>query len=87
MNFQGFGGYPLSVFIITSVLGDFTDIDFRIEVCSKSLVMISGITIYYIQVLNFIEIMFGSICRINATYPGSNPQPKIAVRPASLKRS
>ena len=42
MNFQRTGCYPLSVFIITSVLGNFADVYFRIEVCSKCFMMITG---------------------------------------------
>ena len=61
MNFERSCLDPLSVFIKTSVLGDLPNIDFRIEVGSKSHSVISGITIYDIQILNFIEVMFGSI--------------------------
>ena len=68
MNFQRTGSYPFPVFIITSVLCNLADIDFRIEVCCKCLVVISGITIYNIQILNFVEIMFSCISCINTAY-------------------
>ena len=69
MDFQRLGGYPLAILIVTSVLRDFTNIDFRIEVRCKCLMMITCVAIYDIQILHFIEIMFGSICSINTTYP------------------
>ena len=68
MKFQRFGCNPFAVFIITSVLGNFADIDLRIEVCSKCLMMVSCITVDDIQILDFIEVMFGSISRIDTTY-------------------
>ena len=68
MNFQGSGGYPLSVFIITSVLGDFTDIDFRVKVRSECLVMVAGVAVDDIQILDFIEMMFRCISCIYSRY-------------------
>ncbi|CDC90223.1 unknown [Bacteroides faecis CAG:32] len=66
MNFQRTGCYPLSVFIITSVLGNFADVYFRIEVCSKCFMMITGITVHNVQILNFIEVMLCCIGSIDA---------------------
>ena len=68
MDFQRLGGNPFPVFVITSILCNFAYIDFWIEVCGKSLMMIACIAIDNIQVLDFIEVMFGCISRIDATY-------------------
>ena len=68
MKFQRLGGHPFAVFIITSVLSDFTDIDFGIEVGSKCLMMVTGIAIHNIQIMHFIKVVFSSIRRIDAAY-------------------
>lgn len=68
VEFQRLGSNPLSVFVITSVLCDFADVDFRIEVGSESLVVISGIAVYDVQVVDFIEMMFCCVCGIYSTY-------------------
>ena len=46
--FQRLGSDPLTVFIIASVLGDFADVDFRIEVGSEGFVVVAGITVHNI---------------------------------------
>ena len=65
MDFHRLRLHPLSVLVITSVLSNFADVDFRIEVCGKSLMMISRIAVHDVQVMDFIEIMFGRVCRIH----------------------
>ena len=68
MDFQRAGSYPLAVFIITSVLGNFADIDFRIEVGCKCFVVIAGITVYDVQILDFVEIMLGGVGGIDTAH-------------------
>ena len=67
VNFQRTGCHPLTILIITSVLSNFADIDFRIKVGSKCFMMISCITVYDIQILDFVEIMFGCIGCVDST--------------------
>ena len=69
MNFQRAGGYPFAVFIITAILSNFANIDFRIEIGSECLVVITGITVNDIQILYFIKVVFCRIGCINTTYP------------------
>ena len=76
MDFQWSGFHPVSVFIIPSVLGNLTDIDFRIEIGGKCLSVITGITIHYIQVLDFIKMMFRSISCKNSRYSRVKPAPQ-----------
>ena len=66
MDFHGLRLHPLSVLVITPVLRDFADVDFRIEVCGKSLMMVPRIAVHDVQVMDFVEIMFGRVCRIHA---------------------
>eukprot|EP00975_Prorocentrum_lima_P056312 11808615-Prorocentrum_lima.AAC.1 len=68
MNFQRTGSYPFAIFIIASVLRNFADVDFRIEVRSKCFMMVTRITVYNVQILNLIKIMFSCISGIDATY-------------------
>ena len=68
MNLQRTGCNPFAIFVVTSVLSYFTDIDFRVEVSCKCFMVVSRIAVYYIKILNFIEVMFGGIGCIDATY-------------------
>ena len=61
MNFQRTGLHPLTIFIITAILCNLADIDFRIEVGGKCHTMITGVTIYDIQIVDFIKMMFSRI--------------------------
>ena len=70
MNFVWFSFHPLSVFPVFPALRNLTDINFRIEVGSKSFTMITGITVHNIQIMNFVEVMFGCISSVNAGYSG-----------------
>ncbi len=71
--FQWFGGHPFAFFIITSVLSNFADIDFRIKIGSKRFVMVTGITVHNIQVVHLVKMMFCSVGCINTTYSRVEP--------------
>ena len=62
--------YVLPIFPIESLLSDFANVDFGIEVCCECLVMVAGIAVHDIQVLNFVEVMFGCICSEYACHSG-----------------
>ena len=68
MDTQRIGFLPFAIFVILTTLGNFTNIDFRIEIGRKSLVMVTGIAIDNIQILDLIEMMFGCISCINTRY-------------------
>ena len=68
MNFMRFCFNPYTIFPVFTPLSDFADINLRIKVGSKSFMMITGIAIYDIEVLNLVEMMFGSISGVNAGY-------------------
>ena len=68
MYFQWSCSYPFPVLIITSVLGNLADVDFRIEVRSKCFMVITGITIHDVQILDFIEIVLCSVSSVYTTY-------------------
>ena len=50
-----------TVLIVETFLGNLTDIDFRIEVCSESLVMVSSVTIHDVEVLYLVKVMLCSV--------------------------
>ena len=64
---------PFPVFEIFTPLGDLADIDFRIEVGCKCFVVVAGVAVHNIQVLDFIEMMFGRISRIYTCYTRIEP--------------
>ena len=82
VNLQRLSLNPFTIFVIKTLLSDLTDVDFRIEVCGKSLMVITGIAVYNVEILYLVEMMLGSISGEDARYTRVNPQPKIAVRPA-----
>ena len=65
VDFQRTGSYPFAIFIIASVLCNLANVDLRIEVCSKSLMMVTCIAVYNVQILNLIKIMFSCISSID----------------------
>ena len=68
MHAQRVGLYPLAVFIVESLLGDFSDIDFGIEVGGKSLVVVAGVAVNDVEGVNLVEVVLGSIGRIDAAH-------------------
>ena len=59
--FEGFGFNPLAVFPIETLLGNFANVDFGIEVGGKGLVVIAGVAVDNIEILYLVEVMFGRI--------------------------
>ena len=68
VELQGFRLHPLSVFPVESLLRNFADIDFWIEVGGKSLVMVAGIAVNDIEIVDFVKMMFGCVCRVYTGY-------------------
>ena len=67
MNFEGACFHPFTILIISTLLGNFANVYFRIKVSSESLMMVACITIYDIEVMHFVEIMFGGISSKHAS--------------------
>ena len=74
--FQRLGFYPFAVLIVKTFLRYFANIDLRIEVCSERFVVVTGITVYNIEVLNFIEVVLGGICSVDTTNSRIEPTAK-----------
>ena len=70
MNGHGIDFHPLAIFPILAALGDFADVDLRIEVGGKCLAMITGVAIDDVQIMDFIEIVFGGVCGVDACHTG-----------------
>ena len=66
VEFEWTGSNPLSVLPIASVLSDFADIDFRVEVSSESFVVVASVAIDDVEVVHFVEVVFSSICSVNS---------------------
>src|SRR5690554_7819062 len=54
-----------SIFIVTAVLSDFANINFWIEVRSKSFAMVTSVAVDNIQSIHFIEMVFFGVCGID----------------------
>ena len=91
VNLQRLGLHPLTVFPVESLLGDFADVNLRIEVGGESLMVVTGIAVHNVEILDFIEMVFGSIgsedardTRIEATTEDSGQTSlteAVAIRP------
>ena len=68
MNFERFGLYPLSVLPIQALLCNLADVNFRVEVGSKSFVVVTSIAIYDVEILYFVEVVLSSISGKDACY-------------------
>ena len=68
MNGQRFGFEPLSVFVVQAFLGYLAYVDFGIEVGCKGFVVVSGVAVDDVEIVNFVEMVLGSVCRVDATY-------------------
>ena len=67
VNLHRFGLDVLTVLIVKSLLGDFTNVDFGIEVGGECLVMVSGIAVHDVQIVDFIEVV---LCGISGKHAG-----------------
>ena len=61
MNLQRFRLNPLPVFIIESFLGNLTDIDFRIEVGSEGMMVVTGIAIDDVEIVDLVKVVLGGV--------------------------
>lgn len=50
------------------VLGDFVNVDFRVKVSCKCLIVVIVIIIDDIQVVDFVEVVFGGVGCVNVSY-------------------
>ena len=66
VNLQWLCLNPLAIFPIETLLGNLADINLRIEVSGESLMVVACVTVHDIQILNLLEMMLGSIGRIDA---------------------
>ena len=68
VNFERFSFNPTSVFTVKTFLSDFANVDFGIEVCGKSLVVVAGISVHNVEILNFVKVVLGSVGSVDACY-------------------
>ena len=65
VDLQRFCLDPLAIFIVESLLGNLADIDLGVEVCGEGVVMIASIAVHDVQIVDFVEVVFGCIGRID----------------------
>ena len=68
VNLQRFRFYPFPIFPIESFLGNLTDVNLRVEVGGECLVVVACVAVDDIEILNLLEVVLGSIGRIDAGY-------------------
>ncbi len=66
VNLQRLRLHPLAVLPVESLLCDFADVDLGVEVGGEGLVVVAGIAVYDVQILDFLEVVLGGVCRIDA---------------------
>ena len=68
VNFERFSFNPTTIFPIKTFLCNLADVNFGVEVCSKSLVVVTSVAVNNVEVLNFVKVVFSSISREDACY-------------------
>ena len=69
MYAQRIGLLPFPILEIFTPLGNLADIDFRVEIGSESLMVISSVTVYDIQILYLVEMMLRRISCVHTGNP------------------
>ena len=53
--------YPFAIFVVKTFLCDLTDVDLRVEVCGKGLVVVAGVAVHDVEVGDLVEDMLDSV--------------------------
>ena len=61
MNFVRLGRDPFAVFVITSFLRYFADIDFGVEIGGEGHAVVSGVAVHDVEVVDLVEMVLGGI--------------------------
>ncbi len=61
MYFQRAGGNPFAVLPVASVLGDFTDVYFGVEVGGEGFAVVAGVAVDDVKVLGLAEVVFHGV--------------------------
>ena len=64
--FEWFGLNPFAVFPIESLLCDFADVDFGVEVSGEGFVVVAGVAVDDVEIVDFVKVVFGRISGIDA---------------------
>ena len=70
VNFKRLCFNPTAIFPIKSLLCNFTNVDFGIEIGGKGIVVVTCIAVDNVKILNLVKMMLGSIGCVNACYTG-----------------
>ena len=85
MNLHWLSLYILTILIVKTLLSNLSDVDFRVKVCSESLVVVTSIAVYDIEILNLIEMMLSSISCEDACYTWVETTTKNSSKTSLLK--
>ena len=85
VNFEGFGFHPLTIFPIKTLLRDFANVNFGIEVRSKRLTMVTRVTVNDIEVMDFVEVVLRSVSGVNRSHTGVETTTKNCGKSGLLK--
>ena len=61
VKFEWTSSNPLTILPVASVLSDFADVDFRVEVGSKSFVVVTSVAVDDVEIVHFVEMVFSSL--------------------------
>ena len=85
MHGQRFGFEPLSVFVVQALLGYLAYVNLWIEVGCEGLVVVTGVAVDDVEIVNFVEMVLGSVCRVDAAYARIEPTAKNGGEPSLFK--
>ena len=85
VNLKRLGFYPLSVFVVQSLLCYFPDIYLWIEISGESFMMVSRIAVNDVKIVDFIEMMLCSVCCIYTGHTWVETASKYCRQPCLFK--
>ena len=65
VNFEGFCFHPFTIFPIKSLLRDFADVDFGIEVGGKGFSVVTSVAVYDVEIVDFVEMVLCSVSGVD----------------------
>ena len=68
MHFERTGLNPLAVFVVATLLGDFANVDFRVEVGGKRLAVVTRVAVHDVKGVHFLEVVLGRVGSVDATH-------------------
>ena len=76
---------PLAIVVVLTLLGNLTNVNLWVEVCRKSLVVVSPVAVHDVEVVHLVKMILGSICGEDTGHAWVKTTPEDSRQPSLLK--